>query len=155
MVIQRIQTLYLFITIILMAVFAYFPALTFTVGGASGDYFVYGALRTGQPGTYHLDPLLLMLIGLIIVLTLVAIFQYRNLQRQMTITFVTIIIGLALLLSIGIQAFTVPDTLSEAQVAVHWCKSNALPILAIVFLMLAHHAMSRDKKKLIDSDRLR
>jgi len=154
MVIQRIQTLFLLITIILMGAFAFFPALTFTVGD-SGNYFLYGALKTGQVGTFHLDPLLTIMICLIIFLAFVAIFQYRNLQRQMTVTFINIIIGIALLLAIGIQAFTVPDSMPDSVVNVHWCKSNLLPILAIVFMMLAHHAMSRDKKKLIDSDRLR
>jgi len=152
MVIQRIQTLFLLITIILMAVFACFPALTFTAGG---DYFLYGALKTGLPGTYHIDPLLTILIALIIILAFVAIFQYRNLQRQMTITFVDIIIAIALLVAIGVQAFMVPESNPNADISVHWCHTNALPILAIVFLMLAHHAMSRDKRKLIDSDRLR
>jgi len=151
MVIQRIQTLYLLIAIILMAVFAFFPALTFSVG--EGEYFVYGAMKTGVPGQLHIDPLLTVMIGLIIVLAFVAIFQYHNLQRQMTITFVDIIVAIALLLSIGIQAFVIPDKFPGAQV--HWCNPNFLPVLAIVFLMLAHHAMSRDKRKLRDSDRLR
>ena len=71
MVIQRIQSVYLLIAIILMAVFAFFPALTFQLGGRD---FVYGALEAGKVGVTHIDPLMLMLIILIVFLAIVDIF---------------------------------------------------------------------------------
>ena len=42
MVLQRIQSVYLLIAVILMVVFAFFPALTFQLGDRE---FVYGALE--------------------------------------------------------------------------------------------------------------
>jgi len=149
MVIQRIQSLYLLIAAILMVVFAFFPAMAFELGGRE---FVYGALETGKVGVTHIDPLLLMLIVLIVLLTIIDIFQYRNLQRQMTICFCTIIIGLAMLVAIGIQYFMIGSK-PDVNVLPQWYL--ALPVLSIIFLMLAHKAMSSDKKKLRDSDRLR
>ena len=149
MVIQRIQSVYLLIAVILMAVFAFFPALTFELGGRE---FVYGALATGKVGVTHIDPLMLMLVVLICLLAIIDIFLYKNLQRQMTVCFVDIIIGLAMLIAIGIQAFVV----SGKEGLVLNCQWYlALPILSIIFLMMAHKAMSRDKKLLRDSDRLR
>ena len=91
MVIQRIQSIYLLIAVILMAVFAFFPALTFELGGRE---FVYGALETGKVGVTHIDPLMLMLVVLISLLAFIDIFLYKNLQRQMTVCIVDIIIGL-------------------------------------------------------------
>lgn len=149
MVIQRIQTVYLIIAIILMVVFAFFPALSFELGGRE---FVYGALETGKVGVTHFDPLMLMLIVLISLLALIDIFLYKNLQRQMTVCFVDIIIGLAMLVAIGIQAFVVGG---REGVVVTWQWYLALPVLSLIFLMLAHKAMSNDKKKLRDADRLR
>ena len=151
MVIQRIQTLYLLIAIILMAVFAFLPALVLYPDG--GEAVRYGALQTGQLGATHVDPLLLVLVVLIIFLAIVDIFQYRNLPRQMTLCFVDIIIALAMLVAIGIQAFVLKEQFPG--VKIHGCMGNLLPVGAIVMMMLAHHAMSRDRKKLIDSDRLR
>lgn len=75
MVIQRIQTVYLIIAIILMVVFAFFPALSFELGGRE---FVYGALETGKVGVTHFDPLMLMLIVLISLLALIDIFLYKT-----------------------------------------------------------------------------
>ena len=79
MVIQRIQSLYLLIAVILMVVFAFFPALSFVLGDKT---IVYGALETGRVGLTHIDPLMLTLIILISFLALVDIFLYKNLQRQ-------------------------------------------------------------------------
>ena len=149
MVIQRIQTLYLIIAIILMAVFAFFPALTFELGGRQ---FVYGALEAGKVGVTHIDPLMLMLVILICLLAFIDIFLYKNLQRQMTVCFVDIIIGLAMLVAICIEAFVVSG---KEGLTLTWQWYLALPILSIIFLMLAHKAMSRDKKMLRDADRLR
>ena len=132
-----------------MVVFAFFPALTFELGGRE---FVYGALETGKVGVTHIDPLMLMLIVLISLLALLDIFLYKNLQRQMTVCFVDIIIGLAMLVAIGIQAFVVGG---KEGVVVTWQWYLVLPVLSIIFLMLAHKSMANDKKKLRDSDRLR
>ncbi len=149
MVIQRIQSVYLLIAVILMAVFAFFPALTFELGGRE---FVYGALATGKVGVTHIDPLMLMLVVLICLLAIIDIFLYKNLQRQMTVCFVDIIIGLAMLIAIGIQAFVVSG---KDGLVLNFQWYLALPILSIIFLMMAHKAMSHDKKLLRDSDRLR
>ena len=149
MVIQRIQSLYLLIAVILMVVFAFFPALTFELADKT---VLYGALETGRAGNLHINPLLFTLITLISFLAIVDIFLYKNLQRQMTVCFVDIIIGLAMLIAIGIQAFVVGN---REGWTVSWQLYVLLPVLSIIFLMMAHKAMSRDKKKLRDADRLR
>lgn len=149
MVIQRIQSVYLLIAVILMAVFAFFPALTFELGGRE---FVYGALEAGKVGVTHIDPLMLTLILLIVFLAFIDIFLYKNLQRQMTVCFVDILIGLAMLIAICIQWFVIGKR-DGVTITCQWYL--ILPILSIVFLMLAHKAMSNDKKKLRDADRLR
>jgi len=149
MVIQRIQSVYLLIAVILMVVFAFFPALSFELGGRE---FVYGALETGKVGATHIDPLMLMLVVLISLLAFIDIFLFKNLQRQMTVCFVDIIIGLAMLVSIGIQAFIVGN---REGVVLNWQYYLVLPVLSIIFLMMAHKSMSNDKKKLRDADRLR
>ncbi len=125
MVIQRIQSLFLLIAALLMAAFAFFIPL--------------------------IDTSMLVLVILIAVLAIIDIFLYKNLQRQMTVCFVDIIIGLAMLVSIIIQIVR----LAKENLAVNWNWAWVLPVLSIVFLMLAHKAMSNDKKKLRDADRLR
>ena len=149
MVIQRIQSIYLLIAVILMVVFAFFPALTFELADKT---VLYGALESGRAGSLYVNPLLITLIILISLLALIDIFLFKNLQRQMTVCFVDIIIGLAMLVAICIQAFVVGN---REGWAVNWQWYMLLPVLSIIFLMLAHKSMSNDKKKLRDADRLR
>lgn len=149
MVIQRIQSVYLLIAVILMVVFAFFPALSFELADKT---VLYGALETGRAGNMHIDPLLLTLTILISALAFIDIFLYKNLQRQMTVCFVDIIIGLAMLAAICIQAFVVGN---REGWSVTWQWYVLLPVFSIIFLMMAHKAMSNDKKKLRDADRLR
>ncbi|MBR5168999.1 MAG: DUF4293 domain-containing protein [Muribaculaceae bacterium] len=149
MVIQRIQSVYLLIAVILMVVFAFFPALTFHLGDKT---VFYGALETGRVGSLHVDPLMLTLIILISLLAFIDIFLFKNLQRQMTVCFIDIIIGLAMLIAIGIQAYVVSGR-NGWTVSCQW--TLVLPVLSIIFLMLAHKSMSSDKKNLRDADRLR
>ena len=149
MVIQRIQSIYLLIAVILMVVFAFFPALSFELADKT---VLYGALESGRAGNLHVNPLLITLIILIAFLAFIDIFLYKNLQRQMTVCFVDIIIGLAMLVAICVQAFVIGN---REGWTVSWQWYVLLPVLSIIFLMLAHKAMSRDKKKLRDADRLR
>ncbi len=149
MVIQRIQSIYLLIAVILMVVFAFFPALTFELADKT---VLYGALESGRAGNLHVNALLITLIILISLLAFIDIFLFKNLQRQMTVCFVDIIIGLAMLIAICVQAFIVNNRTGWT-VTWHWYV--LLPVLSIIFLMMAHKAMSNDKKKLRDADRLR
>lgn len=149
MVIQRIQSIYLLIAVILMVVFAFFPALSFELADKT---VLYGALESGRAGSMHINPLLITLIILISVLAFIDIFLFKNLQRQMTVCFVDIIIGLAMLIAICVQAFVVGN---REGWTVTWQWYMLLPVLSIIFLMMAHKAMSNDKKKLRDADRLR
>jgi phosphoglycerol transferase MdoB-like AlkP superfamily enzyme len=149
MVIQRIQSIYLLIAVILMVVFAFFPALSFELADKT---VLYGALESGRAGSMHINPLLITLIILISVLALIDIFLFKNLQRQMTVCFIDIIIGLAMLIAICVQAFVVGN---REGWTVTWQWYMLLPVLSIIFLMMAHKAMSNDKKKLRDADRLR
>ena len=149
MVIQRIQSVYLLIAVILMVVFAFVPALTFELADKT---VLYGALETGRAGNLHINPLLITLIILISLLAFIDIFLYKNLQRQMTVCFVDIIIGLAMFIAICVQAYMVG---TREGVTLQWQWHLILPALSLIFLMLAHKSMSNDKKKLRDADRLR
>lgn len=149
MVIQRIQSVYLLLAVILMIVFAFFPALSFELADKT---VLYGALESGRAGHMHINALLITLIILISFLAIVDIFLYKNLQRQMTVCFVDIIIGIAMLIAICVQAFVIGN---REGWTVSWQWYLILPILSIIFMMLAHKSMSNDKKKLRDADRLR
>lgn len=145
MVLQRIQTLYLLIAAILMAVFTFMPVFQLT--NDSGVYAV-GALATC--GVNQTSFVLLNLDILIVALALVTIFKYKNLKSQMTFTKVLLMLVITLLVCIGVM-MVMQHGISIA--VVQW--TIALPFVSMVLVMLAHGGMKHDKKLLSDSERIR
>ena len=145
MQIQRIQSIYLLLAAILMAVFMFLPAIG--LASESGLQTI-GALNVC--GITHAMPLLMCLDVLIVVLLLITLFKYRNLPFQMKLCKVNILLIVTLLIIIGITAY-----LQKVQSisAIQW--GNVLPLIAIVFVVLAHKGIKHDKKLLSDSERIR
>ena len=149
--IQRIQTLYLLAIVALGIALIFLPVLQLVTPEEAAELQIFELSALGGVPLQGLWGLLVTT-ALIPLLALIDIFLYKNLQRQMTVCFVDIIIGLAMLVAIGIQAFVVGN---REGWTVSWQWYVLLPVLSIIFLMMAHKAMSRDKKKLLDADRLR
>ena len=129
MVIQRIQSVYLLIAIILMAVFAFFPALSFELGGR---IFVYGALEAGKVGVTHVDPLMLMLIILIVFLAIVDIFLFKKriLQARLNIFLAVLCLGYYGIM--GIYVWHCKANLHFDPLNWHMTASMMIPVICFV-----------------------
>ena len=147
MVIQRIQTLYLLVALVMMAAFAFLTSFSFDV---AGNEYVVGTLATGVDGKTSINLLMLCLNGLVVVLTAIAIFSYKNLKLQKRLCSISIILLIALLISIGVMILGATD---EQNLSID--ISNVLPVVSLVLLFLAYRGISRDQRILSDSDRLR
>ncbi len=136
MVINRIQSVYLLLSAIVMGLYCTVVPLG-RVGGVS----VYG---------FDLIPVLVMAL-LTIVVTLVDIFLFKNLKLQMTVCRVCmwLIVGTLGTFSViyyrGLDAFALSDM----------TLSVAAPVVAYILLMLAAKGMRRDHKTLTDYDHFR
>ncbi len=148
MVIQRLQSLYLLISAILLAVFSF--STSFTIATSTGVYHI-GVLRKGyENGIMQPDLLLLPMVVLLIVLSIIAIFKFKDLKSQLRLCAICIALTLAMILSIGFLAFT-----QREMGMVSIGLSNLLVVASLLFFFLAHRGIARDKKLLTDSDRLR
>lgn len=147
MVIQRIQTLYLLIALVLMTAFAFLTSFSFDVDG--GEYLV-GTLATGVEGKTSIHLLLLCLNALVVVLTLIAIFSYKNLKLQKRLCSISILLLIALLISIGVMII---GATGEQNLSID--ISNVLPVASLLLLFLAYRGIARDQRILIDSARIR
>ena len=145
MVIQRIQSVYLLIAIILMVVFAFFPALTFELGDKT---VLYGALETGRAGNLAINPLLFTLTVLITLLALIDIFLYKNRPCQALVTLIPIVLLLAWYLLVGVE-----NRNSGGSFTLRW--TDALPAVAIVLTFLARQGIRADEKLVRSTDRIR
>lgn len=176
--IQRIQSLWLLLAATAIALMFAFPIATFhseSTGGMIYDAEYNVLVKTGEvscsdatmdemitaglPAMVNTAWLLTVLTILTGVLTCIAIFMYRNRVRQMRVVafaFLLNVILIGLILLLFVKNFqTAFDQLTATQSAMHYSLSMWLPMISILFLLLAQHGIRKDEAKVRAADRLR
>lgn len=141
--IQRRQSLYLFIAALLNAGVFYFDLYkTHTIVNGTDTA---GQLRVSD----HFPTLLIALV--ITLLPLITIFMFNNRKRQVRMCFASIlgIISFISLLLARVGRITPPPSNGS-----YWIGS-VLPVIALVFIFLAIFGIRRDEKLVKSVDRLR
>lgn len=134
---QRIQTLYMILSILLMgALYVWFPEIVNSEGALviSSNEIVVLALIFGA-----------------ILLTLVSIFNFKKRQNQFVLNRLTIILNFVLL---GVFVYRTLKVSGETLVSEKGI-GMLIPIISIVFLVLANKAIKRDEDLVKSVDRLR
>ncbi|HPE84262.1 MAG: DUF4293 domain-containing protein [Aequorivita sp.] len=135
--IQRIQTIYLVISaIILGALFIWFPVVL----GKDGSVIME-----------RNEPLILGLIFVSIALTIISILSFKKRQMQFVLNRLNIISNFVLL---GVFVYRLL-TLSGETIVSEKGIGVLFPIISIVFLVLANKAIKRDEDLVKSVDRLR
>ena len=136
--IQRIQTIYLILTFILIGILPFiFPLWTLSDGK---EYFV----RQNQIYT--------ILLGLSTAITVYSIISFKKRQTQFVANRLNIVLNLILL---GLFVYHSLNISGEAVAVSEKGIGMFLPILAIVFLVLANKAIKKDEDLVKSVDRLR
>lgn len=141
MVIQRKQSLFLLLAAILMGLYAFMPLLI----NARGDVMLGGMTFEGIGGVVFI------LNCLVALLSLITIFKFKNLRFQKKLCIINILLIVASIATICAVAFMQED----CDLIGSLTYFNVLPIVAIVFLLLAHKGISHDQKLLRGSSRIR
>lgn len=145
MVLQRWQTVFLFLAALAMAIFTFMPVMRLV---ADNGNMTLSALGCGEGGVTSY--LLLILDVLVVIMSVVAIFKYRNLKLQHRLCKVNLLLIVSLLIAIALMwimqrgvayAFITP-----------WI---ALPFIAMFFTIWAGSRIKADRKLLSDSEHLR
>ena len=135
--IQRIQSLYLFIAFLFSVVLPFF-----TPTGASED---------GVPVYFYEYPTQLILFFASGLMSFTSIFLYKNRQNQFVLNRLNIILNFILLALLTYRLLSLPG---ETIVSVKGI-GVMLPIVSIVCLVLANKAIKRDEDLVKSVDRLR
>jgi len=136
--IQRIQTLYLFLAFIAVGVLPYvFPLWTLDNGM---DYF------------FMQNQIYVVLFGLSTAITLYSIISFKKRQTQFVANRLNIILNLILL---GLFVYHSLNVSGEAHAVSKKGIGMFLPILAIILLVLANKAIKKDEDLVKSVDRLR
>ena len=136
--IQRIQTIYLFLAFLAVGVLPFiFPLWTMADGKAY--YFMQNQVYVA-------------ILGLSTTLSLVSIISYKKRQNQFVIGRLNIVLNLILL---GLFVYHSLNLSGEAVTVSEKGIGMFLPVLAIVFLVLANKAIKKDEDLVKSVDRLR
>lgn len=139
MVIQRIQSVYLLIVAILMAVYSFMNVvLVLTTAGVMSKLTLFDA-----------SPIAFILSLLVACISVVTIFKYKKLNLQIVLS------SCGILLLITDIVVLVMSVINARYVTVEFFICNCMPIIALVFLFLTISAIKRDKKILSSYDRIR
>lgn len=157
--IQRIQTVYLTLAFIAIALLFAFPLAQFFAEHGAYIFSITGLknMVPGDPDAFKpilFLPLIIVPV-LIALLTLFAIFQYKNRSFQVKLTNIGVLSSIALIM--GIFFLYIPMIEKKINIVPDYSKAFGiyLPLVALVFMVMANRAIKRDEKLVRSADRLR
>ena len=136
--IQRIQTIYLFLAFVVTGILLFFIPL-WTISNDKDFYFMQSEVYT-------------ILLGLSTTLSVLSILSYKKRQNQFVIGRLNIILNLILL---GLFVYRSLNLSGETPAVSEKGIGMFLPVIAIVFLVLANKAIKKDEDLVKSVDRLR
>ncbi len=158
--IQRIQSIYLFVAAVAMALFYFFPIADF-LNEMEGYYkFYITHIEYLTPDTeglfcsYFTLPLAI-LSGIIGLLCLFTIFKFNN--RMLQLRLMSIAMFLTMVLLLATLFYYVPEIQDRTSSTVNYLSYAGIyfPLGAFVLMVLAYRAIRNDEKKVRSLDRLR
>ncbi|MDP2423470.1 MAG: DUF4293 domain-containing protein [Bacteroidales bacterium] len=149
--IQRIQSVYLAVAVIAITVMFFFPVSSFY---GNEFFFSFGLMGVSDQTLVEIKvwPLQIMA-GMLIGLTLVSIFLFKNRLLQTRIIRIALLLDLAFIIMIYFGYVDV--IVKKAKMSAQYEAGSYFPLIAIVFLLLAMRAVLSDEKKVRSADRLR
>ncbi len=151
--IQRVQTIWLLLASITISLLLFIPIVSTTDSLVEYYIIASGLYKKTSGAVTQVQSYLPLLISTIAaaLMCFVNIFNFkkRNVQKRIIMANIALVIGLTLWNSI--YAKNIPG----ATVAINYGIGMFLPIIAIVFCLLALKGISNDEKLLRSADRLR
>jgi len=157
--IQRIQTLYLSLAFIAMALLFAFPLAQFFSETGTYIFSITGLKNMIPDGPPAFNPIVFLPLVIVSVgialLALFTIFQYKKRSFQIKLTSVGVFSAIALIM--GIFFFYIPMIEKKINIIPNYLDSIGiyLPLIALVFIVMANRAIKRDEKLVRSADRLR
>ncbi len=151
--IQRIQTIYLFLAAALAATFIFLPAATLFAPSAPVIFSPTGFYEAGTNHEMAATVPLAIVAALSALLPLINIFLYRNRPLQMRVCRTTTLLLLAVYIVFGIYVHTMSATLQSE--STQWGASLTMPAVALILNEIALRRVRADERLVRSADRLR
>lgn len=152
--IQRKQSLFLFIGAVVMALLYFFPIAEFMV--ANTDYYfnyieiasVAGNSKKVVSNTYPVTVLLSLVIGI----SIITIFLFKNRNLQMRLTTINMLLKVGFLILIVFYIYEIGDAFESK----HYLQlSFVFPLIALILDFMAYKGIQKDMNIIKSYDRIR
>jgi len=152
--IQRIQSLYLFASFVLIAVMFFLPlAELVDVSGNTFTFLYRGipAATEGQPVIFNALPVAILL-SIIALISLVSIFLYKKRALQIRLSIFNMICMLG---AMGLVYYSINSQVNDLNAIADYSLINAFPLIALVLTYLAMRSIGKDENLIRSMDRIR
>ncbi len=155
--IQRVQSIYLALVFILIAIMSFLPVVVFHIGDV---VFYMNIFRFEGVDSLSLVSelpkiwILPILASILAILSIASIFRYNNRKQQLAINMIALLFNFALLAGI----FLFSDMVSKLETVATtptYDVAAFFPIFTVLLLILANRNIRKDQKLIRDSERLR
>ena len=148
--IQRIQSFYLFLAAIFVALIAVLKISTISDENQTADLFYWSILGSEGAGAWVLT----VTVPLAMILFLVTIFQYKNRILQLKLSKLIYLLLAGIVTGIYLSTSSVLDGMQEGAIQVRGV-AYYLPLVALVLNFLASRSIMKDERLIKSVDRLR
>lgn len=155
--IQRKQTIFLLLSAIALGLLHYFPLATFIGDKDSLVMYIFKVVslvpdQVSALPDYFILPILTVN-SMIILLTILTIFLFKNRRMQLNLLRFSLIL---LLIMIGSFFFYYVNILEKASGGItHYEIGSYMPLIAFIFYIFAYRGIMSDEKLVRSADRLR
>jgi glucan phosphoethanolaminetransferase (alkaline phosphatase superfamily) len=151
--IQRIQTIYLALVVVCLALVFVFPFATYTIGENS---FVFNVMGFDVNGTNKIRFPFYLGVSVVILLSIITIAKYKKRTTQLKIGRINYLILLAVIALSFVNVRTIEDNyFANQNTSVSFGAGLFLPVAALAFLFLANRGIKKDEELIKSLDRLR
>jgi len=153
--IQRIQTVYLLLSMVLIFLVFIFPLSELLVNENLIYIFryrgIYELTDNSEVLTIPSIPLSILL-GVILIIILVSIFLFKNRMLQMRLSIINIMLMLG---SYGLAYYYIYIAFNELGATVYFSLAATFPLISVILTYMALRGMKKDEKLVKSLDRIR
>lgn len=156
--IQRVQTIYLFLAAVIMAVVNWLPLVEFSVNNNTIDsvvpFYTYGIHLESEGVITAITTYPIAIISaLAAVLSFITIFMYKNRIKQINISLISMFLSLMFYLIFFIYWWYAKDALATDGTTIG--LGIVFPAISVILNILAAKAIKADEKLVRSADRIR
>ncbi|RUT80020.1 DUF4293 domain-containing protein [Ancylomarina longa] len=152
--IQRIQSLYLLGSFVLIVVMFFLPLAELIDAAGNTFTFLYRgipAVKEGDPAIFNAYPVAILL-SIIALITLITIFLFKKRMLQIRLSIFNLICMLG---AMGLIYYSINSQVNDLNAIVDYSLINAFPLVAMVLTFLAIRSIGKDETLIRSMDRIR